>query len=91
MNSELRHEDCPPAITPEGRFFRVSVIRKGRVESYLCETEAEAKRFAELLAQPPVELKPKSTKPPAAAKTDSANESNVLRFVRIHTPNWKGR
>lgn len=47
------------AITPEGSGYRVSVIRRGRVESYLCETEAEARRFADLISQPPVETKPR--------------------------------
>lgn len=91
MNAQLSINDAPAAITPEGRFFRVSVIRKGRVESYLCETEAEARRFADLLSQPPLEVKPKQHRPAPAPKPPTTDGSNVLRFVRVDAPNWKAK
>ena len=44
--------DSPPVITRDFDGWRVSLIRGGRVHSYLCESKAEAERFAALLAQP---------------------------------------
>lgn len=90
MNCELSDSDLPegPVITREGRFFRVNVLRRNRVESYLCETEAEARRFADLLAQPPLESSPtrRGTRP---AQPASAEREGQLRIVRSNVLNWK--
>ena len=44
-----------PVITQDLTGWRVSVMRGERVESYVCETESAAKRFAQFLSAPPVE------------------------------------
>jgi hypothetical protein len=78
-------------ITAEGRFFRVSVLRRGRVESYLCETEAEARRFAELLSQPPVETGRRAAYSAARPQPRSDAGSSPLRLVRSNAVNWKAK
>ena len=93
MNSELPNADpLAPVITPEGRFFRVSVLRAGRAESYLCETEAEARRWAALVAQPPTDAQRGPHRPaaPAERALSSATQA-VLRFVRLGPLSWKPR
>lgn len=54
--------DCDPIITKDIDGWRVGLVRNGRVHVYLCETEADAKRFAALLGDPPRE-------PPARRNT----------------------
>lgn len=44
--------DSPPVITRDFDGWRVSLVRGGRVHTYLCETQAEAERFAGMLAKP---------------------------------------
>jgi hypothetical protein len=39
-------------ITRDFDGWRVSLVRAGRVHTYLCETQREAERFANLLARP---------------------------------------
>lgn len=96
MNSEARSAEfsSSPVVTVEGRFWRVSTIRKGRVESYLCETEAEARRFAELLGQPPVDAE-RVPRARASRKlqpaSDRGEQASGLRLVRGSTLNWKPR
>ena len=78
-----------PVITEEGRFFRVSVLRHGRVESYLCETAAQARHFAALLALPPTDVRPRaSTTSPAPRKP--ASPAPRLSLVPTRTVSWKG-
>lgn len=42
--------DSPPVITRDFDGWRVSLVRGGRVHSYLCESQREAERFAGLLS-----------------------------------------
>lgn len=44
--------DSPPVVTRDFDGWRVSLVRGGRVHTYLCETQREAERFAALLAKP---------------------------------------
>ena len=89
MHQELPSSSLPtePVITPEGRFFRVSLIRRGQVESYLCETETEAKRWASLVVQPPTETL-RGPHRPAAPRPPSATE-RLLALVRSSTRTLK--
>ena len=90
MSSEL--PNVLPVISPDGRFFRVSIVRSGRVESYLCETEAEANRWAALVAQPPTDAQRCAHRPPARDGGALSNAAQaVLRLVRFGAMNWKPR
>lgn len=83
--SDEAHE---PVISPEGRFFRVSVLRNGRVESYLCETQAQAKHFAELLAQPLIDVRRPERSAPTSA--EGPRTAPRLSLVRSRAISWKG-
>lgn len=78
-----------PVIQQEGRFFRVSVLRRSRVESYLCESETQARHFAQLLAQPPSDPRPRPqpAKPPARKATLPSPRLSVIPTVPM---SWKG-
>lgn len=92
MNAELPSNfSLMPVISAEGRIFRVSVLRNGRVESYLCETEAEARRWADVLSQPPTETSRGPRRPAAPARQQANAADRVLRLVRTGFVSWKPR
>lgn len=49
--------DSTPVITRDFDGWRVSLIRGGRVHTYLCDSKAEADRVAALLAGPQTDQK----------------------------------
>lgn len=92
MNAELSSNYSPtPVISAEGRYFRVSVLRSGRVESYLCETEAEARRWADVLSQPPTENARGPRRPAAPERKQDSAGDRMLRLVRTGVVSWKPR
>lgn len=64
--------DSPPTITREFDGWRVSLVRGGRIHTYLCETKAEAEHFAALLLPPTSEqhnrLRTEATQNPGGKK-----------------------
>lgn len=48
----VRPEHSQPIVTQEPNAWHVSHVRNGRVHTYICETEQQARRFAQLLSEP---------------------------------------
>lgn len=78
-----------PVITCEPGGYRVSVERNGRACVYTCDTEAEAKRFAALLATPPVEPPRRRVTPaPHRASVAGSGVCESVAFVKP-PPRWR--
>lgn len=94
MSHALRAEEplsCEPVISMEGRYFRVSRLVNGRVETYLCETEAEALRFKELLSQPVVEPRGRMPRAVPNAPPRPPRLPAKISLVRSGWVQWKTR
>lgn len=86
-----RSHAAPAVISIEGSMWRVSVVRGARVESYLCESEAKARRWADLLNEPLSE----SVRRPRSTVDSPPNElcatARSLRLIRTGFIGWKPR
>lgn len=59
--------ELAPVITNDFDGWKVSLMKNGRVQVYLCATESLALKFAAFLAQPPVEKKTRRISEPVSA------------------------
>lgn len=71
-----------PVITQELDGWRVSVVRGERVETYLCDNESAARRFAKFLSEPPVEPPRRRAFHKTAAPTKKPPPSPAVSLLR---------